>query len=227
MRRTPEPELMESEAQAVSYAQADFSESNQIFISNLLQQASINSETKILDVGCGDGSLLDYLIKKKNVDGRGLEIDQDKIRECLAKGISAIQGDADIDLIDYPDKSFDYSILTYTLQATKRPKKVLEELVRISNKAIVSFPNFGYWKIRMSLLLNGKMPVSNELSYSWHETPNLHFCTIYDFIDLCEATDIKIEKKVNLKKNIIQSYNNKQWFENFFSDSGMFLISKK
>ena len=126
----------------------------------------IPSRSKIIDVGCGDGSLLDYLIKKKNVDGRGLEIDQDKIRECLAKGISAIQGDADIDLIDYPDKSFDYSILTYTLQATKRPKKVLEELVRISNKAIVSFPNFGYWKIRMSLLLNGKMPVSNELSLS-------------------------------------------------------------
>ena len=121
----------------------------------------IPSRSKIIDVGCGDGSLLDYLIKKKNVDGRGLEIDQDKIRECLAKGISVIQGDADIDLIDYPDKSFDYSILTYTLQATKRPKKVLEELVRISNKAIVSFPNFGYWKIRMSLLLNGKMPVSN------------------------------------------------------------------
>ena len=187
----------------------------------------IPSRSKIIDVGCGDGSLLNYLIKKKNIDGRGLEIDQDKIRECLAKGISVIQGDADIDLIDYPDKSFDYSILTYTLQATKRPKKVLEELVRISNKAIVSFPNFGYWKIRMSLLLNGKMPVSNELSYSWHETPNLHFCTIYDFIDLCEATNIKIEKKVNLKKNIIQSYNNKQWYENFFSDSGMFLISKK
>ena len=187
----------------------------------------IPSRSKIIDVGCGDGSLLDYLIKKKNIDGRGLEIDQDKIRECLAKGISVIQGDADIDLIDYPDKSFDYSILTYTLQATKRPKKVLEELVRISNKAIVSFPNFGYWKIRMSLLLNGKMPVSNELSYTWHETPNLHFCTIYDFIDLCEATDIKIEKKVNLKKNVIQSYNNKEWFENFFSGSGMFLISKK
>ena len=95
-----------------------------------------------------------------------------------------MQGDADIDLIDYPNKSFDYSILTYTLQATKKPKEVLEELVRISDKAIVSFPNFGYWKIRLSLLLNGTMPVSDDLSYSWYETPNLHFCTIFDFINL-------------------------------------------
>ena len=126
----------------------------------------IPARSSVIDVGCGDGSLLKYLDKNKNINGRGLEIDQDKIRECLAKGISVIQGDADIDLADYPDKSFDYSILTYTLQATKRPKKVLEELVRISNKAIVSFPNFGYWKIRMNLLINGTMPISNELSYS-------------------------------------------------------------
>ena len=186
----------------------------------------IPSRSKIIDVGCGDGSLLDYLIKKKNVDGRGLEIDQDKIRECLAKGISAIQGDADIDLIDYPDKSFDYSILTYTLQATKRPKKVLEELVRISNKAIVSFPNFGYWKIRMSLLLNGKMPVSNELSYSWHETPNLHFCTINDFIDLCEELEIKIEKKGDLSNKKLSNFSGKNFLDSYFNEVGLFLVSK-
>ena len=135
----------------------------------------IPSGANIIDVGCGDGSLLDYLAKKKNINGRGLEIDQDKIRECLAKGIAVMQGDADIDLIDYPNKSFDYSILTYTLQATKKPKGVLEELVRISDKAIVSFPNFGYWKIRLNLLLNGTMPVSDNLSYSWYETP----CLLY------------------------------------------------
>ena len=187
----------------------------------------IPTRSSVIDVGCGDGSLLKYLDKNKNINGRGLEIDQDKIRECLAKGISVIQGDADIDLADYPDKSFDYSILTYTLQATKRPKKVLEELVRISNKAIVSFPNFGYWKIRMHLLINGTMPISNELSYSWYETPNLHFCTIFDFIDLCKKTNIKIENKVNLKRHLIQDYKQKSWVDNCFSESGMFLISKK
>ena len=181
----------------------------------------------IIDVGCGDGSLLDYLAKKKNINGRGLEIDQDKIRECLAKGIAVMQGDADIDLIDYPNKSFDYSILTYTLQATKKPKEVLEELVRISDKAIVSFPNFGYWKIRLNLLLNGTMPVSDDLSYSWYETPNLHFCTIFDFINLCEESNIKIEKKCNLKNHSIQKYAKKNWFDNFLLESGMFLISKK
>ena len=191
-------------------------------ISNMIPTRSC-----VIDVGCGDGSLLKYLDKNKNINGRGLEIDQDKIRECLAKGISVIQGDADIDLADYPDKSFDYSILTYTLQATKRPKKVLEELVRISNKAIVSFPNFGYWKIRMHLLINGTMPISNELSYSWYETPNLHFCTIFDFIDLCKKTNIKIENKVNLKRHLIQDYKQKSWVDNCFSESGMFLISKK
>ena len=187
----------------------------------------IPARSSVIDVGCGDGSLLKYLDKNKNINGRGLEIDQDKIRECLAKGISVIQVDADIDLADYPDKSFDYSILTYTLQATKRPKKVLEELVRISNKAIVSFPNFGYWKIRMHLLINGTMPISNELSYSWYETPNLHFCTIFDFIDLCKKTNIKIENKVNLKRHLIQDYKQKSWVDNCFSESGMFLISKK
>ena len=191
-------------------------------ISNMIPALS-----SVIDVGCGDGSLLKYLDKNKNINGRGLEIDQDKIRECLAKGISVIQGDADIDLADYPDKSFDYSILTYTLQATKRPKKVLEELVRISNKAIVSFPNFGYWKIRMHLLTNGTMPISNELSYSWYETPNLHLCTIFDLIDLCEKTNIKIENKVNLKRHLIQDYKQKSWLDNCFSESGMFLISKK
>lgn len=187
----------------------------------------IPSGANIIDVGCGDGSLLDYLAKKKNINGRGLEIDQDKIRECLAKGIAVMQGDADIDLIDYPNKSFDYSILTYTLQATKKPKEVLEELVRISDKAIVSFPNFGYWKIRLNLLLNGTMPVSDDLSYSWYETPNLHFCTIFDFINLCEESNIKIEKKCNLKSHSIEKYTKKNWFDNFLLESGMFLISKK
>ena len=187
----------------------------------------IPSKSSVIDVGCGDGSLLHFLENKKQIHGRGLEIDQDKIRECLSKGISVIQGDADKDLSDYPDNSFDFSILTYTLQATKKPKEVLEELVRISNKAIISFPNFGYWKIRLHLMLNGTMPVSDQLSYSWYETPNLHFCTIYDFIDLCNTIDIKIEKKANLKNHLIENFKNKSWIDNFFSEDGIFLISKK
>ena len=191
-------------------------------ISNLIPSGS-----NIIDVGCGDGSLLDYLDKNKNINGRGLEIDQDKIRECLAKGISVMQGDADIDLVDYPDKSFDYSILTYTLQATKKPKEVLEELVRISDKAIVSFPNFGYWKIRLNLLLNGTMPVSNNLSYSWYETPNLHFCTINDFIDLCDELNLNIEMKANLKTHKLRKFTGRNLMDSYFSEAELFLVSKK
>ena len=140
----------------------------------------IPAKSSVIDVGCNDGSLLEFLKEEKNIDGRGMEIDQQKVQLCLSKGISVIEGDADLDLYDYPDNLFDYSILTYTLQATKSPKNVLSELVRISSKAIISFPNFGHWKIATSLLINRKMPISEKLSYSWHETPNLHFCTIND-----------------------------------------------
>ena len=163
----------------------------------------IPAKSSVIDVGCNDGSLLEFLKEEKDIDGRGMEIDQQKVQLCLSKGISVIEGDADLDLYDYPDNLFDYSILTYTLQATKSPKNVLSELVRISSKAIISFPNFGHWKIATSLLINRKMPISEKLSYSWHETPNLHFCTINDFIDLCEEAGIRIEKQANLKTNFL------------------------
>ena len=159
----------------------------------------IPNGSTVIDVGCNDGSLLEYLNKEKNIEGRGMEIDQEKVRLCLSKGISVVEGDADLDLFDYPDDLFDFSILTYTLQATKSPKTVLTQLVRISKKSIISFPNFGHWLIGTSLLFKRKMPVSNRLSYSWHETPNLHFCTINDFIDLCEETNIKIERIISPK----------------------------
>ncbi len=187
----------------------------------------IPNGSSIIDVGCNDGSLLQYLNEENNINGRGMEIDQDKVQLCLSKGISVIEGDADIDLFDYPDNLFDFSILTYALQATKSPKTVLSQLVRISKKSIISFPNFGHWKIATSLLLNRKMPISNKLSYSWHETPNLHFCTINDFIDLCEEIDINIEIKANLKNYKLRKYTGKNFFDSYFSEAGLFLISKK
>ena len=156
----------------------------------------ITPNSSIIDIGCNDGSLIEYLKSNKNVNARGMEIDQSKVRTCLAKGISVVEGDADTDLFDYPDDLFDYSILTYTLQATKNPKIVLEQLVRIAQKAIVSFPNFGHWSIATSLFFNREMPVNSKLDYSWYETPNLHFCTINDFINLCDGLNIKIEKKL-------------------------------
>ena len=186
----------------------------------------IPAKSSVIDVGCNDGSLLEFLKEEKDINVRGMEIDQQKVQLCLSKGISVIEGDADLDLYDYPDNLFDYSILTYTLQATKSPKNVLSELVRISNKAIISFPNFGHWKIATSLLLKRKMPISEKLSYSWHETPNLHFCTINDFIDLCDEVGIRIEKQANLKTNKLNKFNGKNLLNSYFNEVGLFLVSK-
>ena len=186
----------------------------------------IPAKSSVIDMGCNDGSLLEFLKEEKDINGRGMEIDQQKVQLCLSKGISVIEGDADLDLYDYPDNLFDYSILTYTLQATKSPKNVLSELVRISSKAIISFPNFGHWKIATSLLINRKMPISEKLSYSWHETPNLHFCTINDFIDLCEEAGIRIEKQANLKTNRLNEFYGKNLLNSYFNEVGLFLVSK-
>ena len=186
----------------------------------------IPAKSSVIDVGCNDGSLLEFLKEEKDINGRGMEIDQQKVQLCLSKGISVIEGDADLDLYDYPDNLFDYSILTYTLQATKSPKNVLSELVRISSKAIISFPNFGHWKIATSLLINRKMPISEKLSYSWHETPNLHFCTINDFIDLCEEAGIRIEKQANLKTKRLNKFYGKNLLNSYFNEVGLFLVSK-
>ena len=187
----------------------------------------ITPKSSIIDIGCNDGSLIEYLKSNKNVNARGMEIDQSKVRTCLAKGISVVEGDADTDLFDYPDDLFDYSLLTYTLQATKNPKIVLEQLVRIAQKAIVSFPNFGHWSIATSLFFSREMPVNSKLDYSWYETPNLHFCTINDFINLCDGLNIKIEKKADLRKLKFEEFKGKSLYDSYFSDSGLFLISKK
>ncbi|MEA2933976.1 MAG: hypothetical protein QOD74_622, partial [Variibacter sp.] len=154
--------------------------------------------SRVLDVGCGDGELLQLLAERRGVDGRGIELSREGVNECVAKGLAVIQGDADTDLVDYPDDAFDYVILSQTLQATRQPRYVLEQMLRIGNRAIVSFPNFGHWRIRLQLLLFGRMPTTDNLPYSWYDTPNIHFCTIKDFRQLCDAIGAKMGRAVAL-----------------------------
>ena len=152
----------------------------------------VDKEARILDVGCGNGELLKSLKNKKNVKGQGLELKQGRVNKCVAKGLSAIQGNADSDLSLYPDQSFDCVILSQTIQATNNPKNILIELIRIGKKAIISIPNFGYWKVRLGFAIHGKMPITEKLSNNWYDTPNIHLCSILDFVDLCRELNIKI-----------------------------------
>jgi methionine biosynthesis protein MetW len=181
---------------------------------------------RVLDVGCGDGTLMQHLSSEKNIDVRGLELEEDNVKICISKGLSVIEGDAETELNQFPDKSFDYVILSQTLQAFYSPVNVLEHLLRIGKSSIVSIPNFGYWKVRSSLLFFGRMPKTKSIPYKWYDTPNLHMCTIKDFYELC------IDKKINMKKivgvnnnktSLIQNNNIK--LKNFFSEIGIFLIS--
>jgi methionine biosynthesis protein MetW len=152
----------------------------------------------MLDVGCGEGALLAYLARNKQVDGRGLELSMAGVNQCVRNGLAVIQGDADTDLKDYPSGAFDWVVLSQTLQATRRPRAVLEQLLRISRRAVVSFPNFAYWRSRLQLAFGGRMPVTGTLPYSWHDTPNIHHCTINDFVDTCAEMQIVIEKAIPL-----------------------------
>ena len=150
----------------------------------------INKQSRVLDVGCGDGGLMQYLKENKNVDIRGLEISKNNVRKCISKGLTTIEGDAEKDLIQFPNKSFDYVILSQTLQAFLNPQLVINELLRVGKQAIVTIPNFGYWKIRLHLLLKGTMPVTKTLPNEWYDTPNLHMCTIKDFVEFCKKMNL-------------------------------------
>jgi methionine biosynthesis protein MetW len=165
-------------------------------VDHLLIAQMVAPGSRVLDVGCGDGALLQLLTDTKEVDGRGIEVSRERVNACVARGLSVIQGDADRDLDDYPDGAFDYAILSLTIQATRHPKTVLEHLLRIGRRAIVSFPNFGHWRVRSQLLLTGRMPVNEHLPDAWYVSPNAHLCTIKDFVDLCRVVDARVERAV-------------------------------
>ncbi|RZO38935.1 MAG: methionine biosynthesis protein MetW [Rhodospirillaceae bacterium] len=158
----------------------------------------IDEGSRVLDVGCGNGALLDYLGRNKGVDGRGIELSQAGVNACVAHGLSVIQGDADTDLEHYPDDAFDFVVLTRTLQATRNPRDVVSHLVRIGRHAIVSFTNFGHWRVRIEMMFGGRMPVVGEDGASWYDTPNIHLCTIGDFSTLCDDLGLKVQRALSL-----------------------------
>jgi methionine biosynthesis protein MetW len=182
---------------------------------------------RVLDVGSGDGELLRLLMETKHVDGRGIEISREGVNASVAKGLAVIQGDADVDLADYPDGAFDYVILSQTLQATRRPRWVLEQMLRIGRRVIVSFPNFGHWRIRTQLLTRGRMPITDRLKDTWYDTQNIHFCTIRDFVELVQEIDAKMERAVALDRWGRPVRLNAPWvFWNFFGEQALFLLSR-
>ena len=185
----------------------------------------IENKSKALDVGCGDGDLIKYLFEHKTKDIRGLEISKESVQNCLSKGLPVIEGNAENDLVQFPNHSFEYVILSQTLQAFLNPEKVIKELLRVGKKAIVTIPNFGHWKVRLKLLVNGTMPLTENLPYEWHNTPNLHMCTIKDFFIFCEKRDIKILRSLALNQEKISEISVKNLkYKNLMSDLGIFLI---
>lgn len=195
---------------------------------DLLQIAAmIEPGSRVLDVGCGDGALLDYLTHARGADARGIELSQAGVNACVTRGLSVVQGDADSDLKDYPSKAFDYVILSQTLQATHRPKEVVSQLLRIGKRAIVSFPNFGYWRVRLNLLFTGRMPNTGTLDNPWYTTPNIHLCTVRDFLAMCDMLDIVVEQglAIDSKGHPIR-WAKPLWLANWAADQGLFVLRK-
>ena len=187
----------------------------------------VEKNTRVLDVGCADGVLMEFLRDNKNIDIRGLEISKNKVQKCIEKGLTVIEGNAELDLKQFPDKSFDYVVLSQTLQAFLNPELVINELLRVGKKAIVTIPNFGYWKVRLHLLIKGTMPVTDTLPDQWYDTPNLHMCKIKDFVYFVRYRNFRIFKSLALNKKNTSLINNKNLgIKNLFSDLGIFLIEK-
>jgi methionine biosynthesis protein MetW len=188
----------------------------------------IEPRSRVLDIGCGDGALLAYLARQKSVDGRGIELSQSGVNACVGHGLSVIQGDADRDLAAYPTGAFDVVVLSQTLQATREPRKVLETLVRIGRRAIVSFPNFGFWRIRLNLLVCGRMPMSPLLAHPWYETPNIHLCTIRDFVAMCDEIDVRVERSLTLDRHgQPYSLDPHGSLANLLAEQGVFVLSER
>ena len=187
----------------------------------------IEANTRVLDVGCGDGTLMEFLKDDKKIDIRGIEISKNNVQKCIGKGLTVIEGDAEKDLSQFPDGSFDFVILSQTLQAFLNPEKVIAELLRVGKKAIVTIPNFGYWKVRLHLVIKGTMPITRTLPDEWYNTPNLHMCTIKDFFMFCKNRKINLYKSIalkNLKSSKITDSNLS--LKNLTAVLGIFLIEK-
>jgi len=186
----------------------------------------IEPSARVLDVGCGDGALLHYLVSEKGADARGVELSQSGVNACVTQGLSVIQGDADSDLDAYPTGAFDVVVLSQTLQATRQPRRVLETLMRIGQRAIVSFPNFGFWRVRVALALRGRMPVTPLLDHHWYDSPNIHLCTIRDFVALCDEIGLRIEKSVTLDRyGRPFSLDPRGSLANFLAEQGVFVLT--